>query len=439
MQVSVTTTEGLQRRMTIAVPVDTVEQQVRDRLKSLASTVRIDGFRPGKVPMSVVERRFGDKVRSEVRSDVVQRSFDDAVVREKLRPVGRPRIELAGTEGGKDLQFTATFEVFPSIDLNLAAGFAIQRPQVNVQEADVDTVVERIRKQNVRWQIVERAAQDGDRVNINFDGRLDGEPFAGGKAENFDLVLGSKTLVGDFETQLHGSRAGGDVQVRVNFPSEYPVAELAGKPVDFAVRVNSVSEPVLPELDDAFFATFGVTQGGLSAFRQQVRENIEREVKEAAKGRVKAQVVDQLVKQVPVELPKALVESEIMMRIQRARSQLASSGADAQNLRLDRDRFEPGARRAVAMGLIVSEIVRRNGLKVTGEQLRAKVEDMASSYDDPAAVVNWYYGDQNRLGDIEAVLLEDNAVDWVLQKAQIDDAPMTVMELLDPENRARAR
>lgn len=439
MQVSVTTTEGLQRRMTIAVPVDTVEQQVRDRLKSLASTVRIDGFRPGKVPMSVVERRFGDKVRSEVRSDVVQRSFDDAVVREKLRPVGRPRIELAGTEGGKDLQFTATFEVFPSIDLNLAAGFAIQRPQVNVQEADVDTVVERIRKQNVRWQIVERAAQDGDRVNINFDGRLDGEPFAGGKAENFDLVLGSKTLVGDFETQLHGSRAGGDVQVRVNFPSEYPVAELAGKPVDFAVRVNSVSEPVLPELDDAFFATFGVTQGGLSAFRQQVRENIEREVKEAAKGRVKAQVVDQLVKQVPVELPKALVESEIMMRIQRARSQLASSGADAQNLRLDRDRFEPGARRAVAMGLIVSEIVRRNGLKVTGEQLRAKVEDMASSYDDPAAVVNWYYGDQNRLGDIEAVLLEDNAVDWVLQKAQIDDAPMTVMELLDPENRAGAR
>lgn len=435
MQVSVTMTEGLQRRMTVAVPADMIEQRVRDRLKSLAGTVRIDGFRPGKVPMSVVERRFGEKVRSEVQSDVVQRSFDDAVVREQLRPVGRPRIELSPNEAGKDLEFTATFEVFPSINLDLAAGFAIQRPVVAVTETDVDTVVERIRKQNVRWQTVERAAQEGDRVNINFDGRLNGEPFAGGKAENFDLVLGSKTLVGDFETQLQGSRADSDVHVRVDFPAEYPMSDLAGKTVDFAVRVNSVSEPVLPELDEAFFATFGVNEGGLTAFRQQVRENIEREVKEAAKGRVKAQVVDQLVQRVPVELPKALVESEILMRMQRARSQLASSGADTQNMRLDRDRFEPGARRAVAMGLIVSEIVRRNGLKVTGDQLRAKVEDLASSYDDPAAVVNWYYGDQSRLGDIEAVLLEDNAVDWTLQKAHIEDAPMTVMELLDPEKR----
>lgn len=435
MQVSVTMTEGLQRRMTVAVPADMIEQRVRDRLKSLAGTVRIDGFRPGKVPMSVVERRFGEKVRSEVQSDVVQRSFDDAVIREQLRPVGRPRIELGPNEAGKDLEFTATFEVFPSINLDLAAGFAVQRPVVTVAETDVDIVVERIRKQNVRWQTVDRAAQDGDRVNINFDGRLNGESFAGGKAENFDLVLGSKTLVGDFEAQLQGSGAGSDVQVRVDFPPEYPMSELAGKAVDFAVRVNSVSEPVLPDLNDEFFATFGVTEGGVTAFRQQVRENIEREVKEAAKGRVKAQVVDQLVQRVPVELPKALVESEIMMRMQRARNQLASNGADTQNMRLERDRFEPGARRAVAMGLIVSEIVRRNGLKATGDQLRAKVEDLASSYDDPAAVVNWYYSDRSRLGDIEAVLLEDNAVDWVLQKAHIEDAPMTVMELLDPEKR----
>lgn len=438
MQVSVTMTEGLQRRMTVAVPADLIEQQVRDRLKSLAGTVRIDGFRPGKVPMSVVERRFGEKVRSEVRSDVVQRSFDDAVVREQLRPVGRPRIELGRSEVGKDLEFTATFEVFPSIDINFSAGFAIKRPMVKVEEADVDTVVERIRKQNVRWQPVDRAAQDSDRVNINFEGRLNGEPFAGGKAENFDLVLGSKTLVGDFEAQLHGSRAGSEVNVRVDFPAEYPMSELAGKAVDFTVKINSISEPVLPELNDEFFAAFGVSDGGLAAFRQQVRENIEREVKEAAKGRIKAQVVDQLVQRVPVELPKALVESEIVMRMQRARSQLAAGGADTQNVRLERDRFEPGARRAVAMGLIVSEIVRRNGLKVTGDQLRAKVEDLAASYDDPAAVVNWYYSDQNRLGDIEAVLLEDNAVDWVLQKAQIEDAPMTVMELLDPEKRAAA-
>jgi len=438
MQVSVTMKEGLQRRMTVAVPADLIEKQVRDRLKSLAGTVRIDGFRPGKVPMSVVERRFGDKVRSEVRSDVVQRSFDDAIVREQLRPVGRPRIELGRAEAGQDLEFTATFEVFPSIDINLTAGIAVKRPVVTVSEADVDTVVERIRKQNVRWQPVERAAQEGDRININFEGRLNGEPFAGGKAENFDLVLGSKTLVGDFEEQLYGSLAGSDVQVRVEFPSEYPMSELAGKLVDFAVKVNSVSEPLLPELNEEFFAAFGVTEGGLTAFRQQVRENIEREVKEAIKGRVKAQVVDQLVQRVPVELPKALVESEIMLRMQRARSQLAASGADTQNMRLDRDKFEPGARRAVAMGLIVSEIVRRNGLKVTGDQLRAKVQDLASSYDDPAAVVSWYYSDQSRLGDIEAVLLEDNAVDWVLQKAQIEDAPMTVMELLDPEKRTGA-
>jgi trigger factor len=436
MQVSVTATEGLQRRMTVAVPASLIDQQVRDRLKSLAGRVRIDGFRPGHVPMSVVERRYGAQVRAEVNSDVVERTFNDAIAQEKLRPVGQPDIEMASAEPGADLQFTATFEVFPSIDLELSEVCRINRPAVAVTDADVDVVVDRIRKQNVKWAECSRAAQDGDRVNIDFNGAIDGAPFEGGQAEAYDLVLGSRNLVGDFEQQLIGAAAGADVAVNVVFPDDYPVANLTGKAASFAVHVNTVSEPVLPELSDEFFASLGVAEGGLERFRQQVRENIEREVKEAVKARVKVQAVDYLFDKVKVDLPKGLVDNEVALRMRNARNQLANNGVDVSNLQLDSARFEPAARHAVAVGLIVAEIVRRHKLNVTADQLRAKVESLSAGYDDPQAVVNWYFSDRRRLSDVEAVLLEENAVDWLLQKAQIEDVPMSVMELLDPKARA---
>lgn len=431
MHVSVTTTKGLQRRMTVAVPADVIEEQIRDRLKSMAGRVKVDGFRPGRVPMSVVERRFGKQVRSEVQQDLMQKSFSDAVLREQLRPVGQPRIELSKAAPGEPLEFTATFEVFPQVELTLPGSFDVERPAVTIGDADVDAVVERIRKQNISWRPVDRAARDGDRVNIDFRGTIGGEPFDGGEAKDYELVLGSSTLVGDFEKQLEGAAPGAFVTVTVTFPDTYPVERLAKQVAQFAVTVNQVSEPVLPELDDAFFARFGVTSGGLESFRQQVRDNIDREVNTAVKARVKEQVIEALLKAVPVELPQVLVESEIFVRMQRMRTQLTASGIAEKDIRLERSVFEESSRRAVAVGLIVSEIVRRNGLKVSADQLRAKVEELAAGYEDPAAVVSWYYGDRERLGNVEAVMLEDRAIDWALTQANIVDKPTPVMELLD--------
>lgn len=431
MQVSVTTTEGLGRRMTVAVPVESIDQEVKTRLKSLAGRVRVDGFRPGKAPLNVIEKRFGRQVRDEVNQELVQKTFNQAVVEQQLRPVGQPRIELSRVEPGQPLEFTATFEVYPSVELTIPEGFTIERPAVTVTDADIDTVVDRIRKQNVEWKTVSRAARDGDRVAIDFVGRIDGEPFEGGRAENYRVVLGSKSLVDGFESQLAGSAAGSTVTVNVTFPATYPVATLAGKPAQFEVKINEVEEPALPELDESFFAAYGVKDGGVAAFREQVRANIAREVDQAVKTKVKLQVIEVLLQQVKLDLPAVLVESEVMMRMNRTRMQLRQSGVDDKTLKLDRDRFEPSAKRAVAVGLIVSEILRRNNIRVKPEELRSKVEELAAAYDEPQAVVSWYYEDRSRLGDVEAVLLEDHAIDWVLKKARIEDKPSTVLELLD--------
>lgn len=431
MQVSVTTTEGLGRRMTVAVPVESIDQEVKTRLKSLADRVRVDGFRPGKAPLNVIEKRFGRQVRDEVNQELVQKTFNQAVVEQQLRPVGQPRIELSRVEQGQPLEFTATFEVYPSVELTIPEGFTIERPAVSVTDADIDTVVDRIRKQNVEWKTVSRAARDGDRVAIDFIGRIDGEPFEGGRAENYRVVLGSKSLVDGFESQLAGSAAGATVTVNVTFPATYPVATLAGKPAQFEVKINEVEEPALPELDESFFAAYGVKDGGVTAFREQVRANIAREVDQAVKTKVKLQVIEVLLAQVKLDLPAVLVESEVMMRMNRTRMQLRQSGVDDKTLKLDRDRFEPSAKRAVAVGLIVSEILRRNNIRVKPEELRSKVEELAAAYDEPQAVVSWYYEDRSRLGDVEAVLLEDHAIDWVLKKARIEDKPSTVLELLD--------
>jgi len=438
MQISVTTTQGLGRRMTVALPVEKVEEEIKERLKSLSGKVKVDGFRPGKVPFSVLERRYGKQVRDEVQYELVQKTFSEAVTQEKLMPVGQPHIELGQVGANNAFEYIATFEVYPNIEVSLPADLAVQRPAVTVNEADIDTVVERIRKQNVTWAEAARPSKEGDRLTIDFDGFIDDQPFSGGKADGYKLTLGSKTLVGDFEKQLEGVSAGAKVNVAVTFPAEYPVADLAAKAARFDVTVHHVEESVLPTLDKAFFEKFGVGEGTETAFRQQVRQNIEREVNEAVKGRVKNQVIDALVQHMSVELPQALVDSEISVRMQRTRSQLASNGVDEKTLRLDRTRYEDGARRAVKVGLIVSEILRRNQIRIKPEDLRAKVDELASTYEDPQAVINWYYADRNRLSDIEAVLLEDSAIDWVLRQAKLEDKVVSVMELLDRPSGATA-
>ena len=438
MQVSVTMTEGLGRQMKVAVPADAINQEVKTRLKSLAGRVRVDGFRPGKAPMNVVESRFGRQVREEVNQELIQKSFSQAVVEQKLRPVGQPRIELSQIQPGHPLEFTATFEVYPSVELIFPEGFSVTRPVVTVVENDIDTVIERIRKQNVEWKAVTRPAREGDRITMDFTGRIDGQPFDGGRAENYRVVLGAKSLVEGFEAQLVGAAAGATLDIMVTFPKEYPVADLAGRPAQFEVKINEIEESVLPELDESFFAAYGLQEGGLGALRDQVRANIVREADQAVKTKIKMQVIDMLLNHVKLDLPQVLVENEVMMRMNRARMQLKSNGVEETSLKLDRERFEPGAKRAVAVGLIVSEILRSNNIRVKPEELRSKVEELASSYDDPRAVVAWYYEDRARLSDVEAVLLEDHAIEWILKKARIEEKASTVLELLDRQDEAAA-
>ncbi len=428
MEVSVTSTEGLERKMTVAVPPELIEKQVKERLKSLAGKVRLDGFRPGKIPLGVIERRYGAQVREEVSQDVMQQSFREAVVREKLRLVGQPKIESTRLEPGKGFEYTAVFEIYPEVKVTVPNAFKVEKPVVEVLPADVDNVLERMRKQQIEWKAVERAAEEGDRINLDFVGTVEGEPFDGGEAQAYEVVIGSKSLIGDFESQLVGACAGEQRGLNVTFPDNYPVEKLAGIEAHFSVTINSVSRPSLPEIDDKFAKRFGIND--VESLRKQVRDNIEREVAQAVRAKVKDQVISVLLDSASVEVPNTLVENEIEGRMNNARSQLLSSGVTEQNIKLDRGLFVEAARRSVTLGLIVSHIIKEQDLKVSPEDLRHAVETLAVTYEKPEEVVKWYYGNRGRLGEVEALLLEDQTIDWALQSANITEKAMAVQELL---------
>jgi trigger factor len=430
MQVSVTHGDGLERHLKVEVPSDQIETEISQRLKSLAGSVKMDGFRPGKVPMRVIERQYGPRVRQEVSQEMMQRTFRDAIAQEDLRPAGQPQIEAGDLEPGKSLEYTATFEVYPDVKITIPDDFTVEKPATEISDADVDTVIERLRKQHVTWEPVDREARDGDQLTVDFVGKLDGEVFEGGEAKNFNVVLGSNQLVGGFEDNLLGAKKGDTPEFDVTFPDDYPSEKLAGKVARFEVTVNSVAEPRMPDLDDEFVNRFGVTEG-IDAFREQVRENIQREVDAAITSRVKSQVLEKLVEANTFDIPQALIGSEIEARRKQMRQRLMSGGVPLENINLDDAIFEENARKSVAVGLLVSEIIKENQLKVTPEMLRAKVESIAATYEDPSQVLNFYYGDQRRLAEVEAVLLEDAAVEWCVEQGKVVEKPTTVTELLD--------
>ncbi|MFZ5936686.1 trigger factor [Pseudomonas putida] len=429
MQVSVENTSALERRMTIAVPAERVENEVNKRLQQTAKRAKVAGFRPGKVPMSVIRQRFEADARQEAFGDLVQASFYEAIVEQKLNPAGAPAVEPKSFEKGKDLEFVAIFEVFPEFTVAGFESINVERLSAEVADADLDNMLEVLRKQNTRFEAVERAAQNDDQVNIDFVGKVDGEVFAGGSAKGTQLVLGSGRMIPGFEDGLVGAKAGEERVVNVTFPEDYQNLDLAGKAAEFTITVNSVSAPALPELNEEFFAQFGIKETTLEGFRTEVRKNMERELRQAIKTKVKNQVMDGLLAANPIEVPKALLENEVnRLRVQAVQQ----FGGNIKPEQLPAELFEEQAKRRVVLGLIVAEVVKQFDLKPDEGKVREMIEEMASAYQEPEQVISWYYKNDQQLNEVRSVVLEEQVVDTVLQKATVTDKSVSYEDAVKP-------
>ncbi|MFK0095940.1 trigger factor [Pseudomonas sp. NPDC090592] len=429
MQVSVENTSALERRMTIAVPAERVENEVNKRLQQTAKRAKIAGFRPGKVPMNVIRQRFEADARQEAFGDLVQASFYEAIVEQKLNPAGAPSVEPKSFEKGKDLEFVAVFEVFPEFTVAGLESINVERLSAEVADADLDNMLEVLRKQNTRFEAVERAAQNDDQVNIDFVGKVDGEVFAGGSAKGTQLVLGSGRMIPGFEEGLVGAKAGEERVVNVTFPEDYQNLDLAGKAAEFTITVNSVAAPALPELNEEFFAQFGIKESTLEGFRTEVRKNMERELRQAIKTKVKNQVMDGLLAANPIEVPKALLENEVnRLRVQAVQQ----FGGNIKPEQLPVELFEEQAKRRVVLGLIVAEVVKQFELKPDDAKVREMIEEMASAYQEPDQVIAWYYKNDQQMNEVRSVVLEEQVVDTVLQKATVTDKSVSYEEAVKP-------
>jgi trigger factor len=425
MQVSIETTSGLERRLTVGVPATRVDQEVDVRLQKAAKNVRIPGFRPGKVPMKVMRQRFGAGVRQEVLGEVMSQSFQEAVVQEQLRPAGQPSIEPRNLEAGKDLEYVATFEVFPDVETVEMSGFEVERPQAEVSDEDIDNIIEVFRKQRGSWEVVERAAQEGDKVVIDYNGTRDGEPFDGGSAEGSDLELGSGRMIPGFEDGIVGMTAGEEKTLALTFPEDYHSEELKGAAVEFQVKLNSVTELQLAPLDEELFQSYGVEAGGEEQFRKEVGENMARELKNAVTAKVKQQVMDAVIEHHDaLEVPRSLIAQETDALRQQMMQQFGGAGGapdlDLKSLLPD-DMFAENATRRVKLGLLLSEMISKFELTADADKVRETIEEMASTYEEPEEVVNWYYSNQEQLASIESRVLEDQVVEKLLENANIVD------------------
>lgn len=437
MQVTVETTSGLERRMHITVPADQLDSRVEDKLKQAAGQVRIKGFRPGKVPMREVRRRFGEGIRQEASSELMQSSFAEAVQEQKISPAGTPEIQDVKMEAGKDLEFTAVFEVFPEVTLSGFEGIEVERPVAEVQEADIDKMIETLREQRLTYVEVERASQDDDQVKIDFKGFIDGEAFEGGEANDAEIVIGSGRMIPGFEEGLKGLSAGDEKDLEIKFPDEYGAAELAGKDAVFKVTMKAVSEPQKPALDEEFFEAFGVKEGGVEAFREEVKSNMEKELAAVIKNKVRDQVMDGLLETNKIDMPQALVSQEIDRLRHDAIHQLGGHDQIDPSL-LPSEMFEEQAKRRVGLGLIVNAIVEQNDMKVDDDRVRTMIEDMSSSYEDPEQVIKYYYSNEQQLGQIQNVVLEEQVVDKVLEGAKVTDVPQSYDDAIKPAEKATA-
>jgi trigger factor len=428
MQVSVETTGVLERRMEVQVPAERIEKAVDERLQKLSRTVRLKGFRPGKVPVKVVRQQFGQQVRQEVLGDVMQSSFNEAVVQEKLVPAAGPRIEPLNLEQGGDLKYRAVFEVLPQIKLASVETLEVSKPTAEVTTADVDAMIQNLREQRPTYTAVEREAQDTDRVVVDFLGTLDGQTFEGGQGENVSIVLGAGRMLADFEKGVRGAKAGEQKTVDVNFPANYGAPNLAGKTAQFQITVKSVEERKLPELDDEFCKSYGVESGGIERLREEVEDNMRRELGDAVRGRVKKQIMDGLLAANPMELPKSLVDSQTRdLQIEAGRRMGAQ---DASQLP-PAEGFVEQARRRVALSLLINEVIKTGDIKLDASKVQSRFEELVMQFPDPTQALQTYRSNPQIQRQIEASVLEDQVVDWVLERAKTTEQSSSFKELMN--------
>ncbi|MGL1832803.1 trigger factor [Rhodocyclaceae bacterium SMB388] len=430
MQNNQETRSALERRIEMSVPMADIEKEVETRLKRLARTVKMPGFRPGKVPLKIVAQSYGQQARSEAIGAAVEKSFGEQVREQKLRVAGSPRIEPSEAANEDMLAFSAVFEVYPEVELGDLSGQKIERPVLAVGDAEVDKTLEVLRKQRTTFEATDRPVHDGDRVVIDFVGRKDGEEFEGGKADDFPFVVGAGSMLKDFEAAVQGLKAGDSKTFDMTFPDDYHAANLAGQAVQFEITVKGVEAPKLPAVDADFARALGVADGDVGKLREEVKSNLEREVKRRIQAKVKEQVMDALIAVHPIEVPAALVEAESRQLADNARRDMEMRGMNVKDIPVDPSWFTSQAERRVKLGLIMAELVKAKELFAKPEQIRTLVEEMAQSYEDPSELVRWYYAQPERLAQAEAVVVEDNVVEWVVSQVHTTDNETSFDELM---------
>ena len=430
MQVSLESGEGLERRLLVDLPAERVEAEMDKKLKDLARHVRLDGFRPGKVPMRTIKQRFGDQVRQETYGTLIQETLYEAASEHKLMPAGEPQIELreAAEQGG--LGYTAIFEVMPEVKLGDLSGQSLSRPVAQVLESDIDAMIDKLRKQRTVWNEVDRGAQDGDTVHMDFKGKIDGELFEGGSAENAPLVLGSGSMIEGFESGLLGAKAGDERTLEVKFPDDYRAEHLAGKDATFDVKVLKVAEPRLPELDEEFVKAFGVEDGTIESMRSDISKNMRHELKKKLDSITKERVMDVLIAANPMDIPKAMIANEAERMKQQMLQDMEQRGQST-SMDLPASIFESQATRRVHLGLLVSEIMSAQQFKAEEDQLRETIAEFAESYEDPQEVIDYYLQDKNARAGIENLVLENHVVEWVLGQVKLADEEKAFSEVMD--------
>jgi len=433
MQVSVETTQGLERRLTITVPAESVDNAVKSRLQQLAKTQRINGFRPGKVPVSVIKKRYGQAVRQEVSGDVMQQNFYQAIVQEKINPAGMPAFELTKDQDGEDLEFVAKFEVYPEVEVKGVSDIELEKTVVEINDEDLDNMLETLQKQHGEWKEVRRKARKDDRLVIDFVGTVDGEEFDGGKAEDFTLELGKERMIPGFEKPLVGAKKGEEVIVDVTFPEDYHAEALKGKDAQFTVNVKKVEGLTFPKVDEEFAKLFGIEDGDVEALKAEVRKNMERELSQTLKSQLKENVISKLIETNEVDLPSALVDQEVNALREQAKQRFSQQGGGANMPELPADLFIDNAKRRVSIGLLLGEIIKQQELKADQDKVDSLIETMASAYEDPQEVVDYYKNNQELMQQMQNVALEEQAIEWVVSQAKTTEVSKAFDEVMNKQ------
>lgn len=431
MQVSVEKTSELSRKMTVSIPEDMIQEKMEVRFKSLAREVKIDGFRPGKVPVRVVKKLYAERVRGEITGDLIQSSYLDALKEQDLNPAGHPHIHPVEETTG--FEYTAEFEIYPKISLDNVSSLEIKNPTATVQQADIDSMVAKLRDQKKEWKIVQRASAKRDQVTVHFLGVCEGEDFTEGKVENYSVEIGSGQMIPGFEDELIGLEAGANKAFSIGFPEEYGSKKLAGKTAEFEVDLIKVEEAVLPDIDAEFIKNYGVEDGTIESFNVDIKSNMERELTQGLKGKLKNAVMNALYEKIEVTVPNALIDQEVESMMKPYQENAKKQNMSLKDLDLPRNLFEEQAKRRVALGLILGEVIQKNEMKVDDAKVRTTLEYMAKNYDTPSDLIDWYYSDEKRLNEIKQMVLEEQTVEWIVSQAKMTDETVNFEDVMEKQ------